>query len=175
MHRIPGGDGGADALALSFSGRPQRDATMVPLPKRHKPAVFVHDDYDTFDNATDSLCLAMRKEAVAYGGTYMAPPPTNDTPIVKLKWAPSSKAKHINSRDRHGSWRGAFAVVAGEAKTIVLQECGLPREWVEENFALQLRRECQDIALQLKSNRNPKKYILIPAGDVHNIVVDPPP
>ncbi len=66
-------------------------------------------------------------------------------------------------------------MVTGEAKAIVLQECGLPREWVEENFALQLRRECQDVALDLKSKRNPKKYILIPAGDIHNVVADPPP
>jgi hypothetical protein len=175
MHRIPGYDGVASALALSFSGRPKRDATMVPLPKRHKPALFGHDNYDMFDNVTDSLCLAMKKEAVAYGGTYLAPPPKNDTQIIKLKWAPSCKAKHSNARDRYGSWRGAFAVDTGASKAVVLQECGLPRAWVEENFALLLRRECQDIALQLKSNRNPKKYVLIPAGDVHNAVADPPP
>ena len=175
MQSIPGCAGGASPLALSFSGRPKRDGTMVPLPKRHKSPIFSHEDYDMFNNVTNTLLQSMKKEAIAFGGTYMSPPPTNETQIVKLKWSPSNKAKHIDSCDCHGSWRGAYAVKTGESNSVILQECGLPREWVEENFALLLRRECQDIALQLKGNHNPKKYLLIPAGDKHDIIADPPP
>jgi hypothetical protein len=80
-----------------------------------------------------------------------------------------------NKRDQVGGWRGAFGVEMGASKKVVFQECGLPRDWVEENFAMLLRRECQAIATDLDGNRNPKKYIKIPAGDVHNVVVDPPP
>jgi hypothetical protein len=182
---IAGSTGGADALSLAFSGRPVRDKCFEPVPTFHTPASFgkavdiddsnANKNYDTFDKASSKLCLEMRKEAEADGCEYMAPPRDSETQIVKLKWVPSTKEAHKNARDHHGGWRGAFAVAVGAAKVNVLQECGLPRKWVEENFSLELRRNCQAIAVGLGGKRNPKKYLLIPAGDVHNVVDDPPP
>jgi hypothetical protein len=111
-------------------------------------------NYNTFDRASSKLCLEMRKEAEADGCEYMAPPCNSNTQIVKLKWVPSTKEAHQNARDHHGGWRGAFAVSVGAAKVVVLQECGLPRKWVEENFSLELRRNCQAIAVGLGGKRN---------------------
>jgi hypothetical protein len=57
----------------------------------------------------------------------------------------------------------------------VLQECGLLSTWVEEAFPEPLRRECRAIALGRVGKRNPKHFLFIPAGDIHDSDLDPPP
>jgi hypothetical protein len=174
VQRIPGSDGCADALSLAFSGKSARDKNMVAVPSLHKPAYFDDKPLNYHDAASSLLIREMRKEAEVAGCDYLAPPPDSNTQIVKLKWVPSTKAEHRDTRgDTHGGWRGAFPVSLGAM--VVLQECGLPREWVELNFSTSLRRDCQAVALGLAGKRNPKKYLLIPAGDVHDVVSDPPP
>jgi hypothetical protein len=73
-------------------------------------------------------------------------------------------------------WHGAFAVRLGVDKGLtVLLECGLLSTWVEEAFAEPLRRECRAIALGRVGKRNPKHFLFIPAGGIHDNDLDPPP
>jgi hypothetical protein len=140
---------------------------------RHPPA---NDNsyYDVQGNVKESLIAVLKKEAALNNVPYTAPPPKADTQVVKLKWVPTRSAN--KDRESHGMWHGAFAVRLGADKAMtVLQECGLLSSWVEEAFALPLRTECKKIALGGAGKRNPKHYLFIPAGDVHNIEADPPP
>jgi hypothetical protein len=110
------------------------------------------------------------------GVPYAAPPPRSETQVVMLKWVPTRSADKDKDKDVHGMWHRAYAVRLGtEKSTTVLQECGLLSAWVEKEFALPLRSECKDIALSQVGKRNPKHFLFIPAGDVHDTEVDPPP
>ena len=57
----------------------------------------------------------------------------------------------------------------------MLQECALLKTWVEGAFAAELRAECQTIADGSAGKRNPKRFLFVPAGDVHDTTADPPP
>ena len=131
--------------------------------------------YDIQGNATALLRTKLRAEATKYKIPYAAPPPKAETQVVKLKWVPTTR-QATEASDEEGVWRGAFAVRLGEDKsTTVLQECGLTTEWVEDQFALTLRQECKNVANGRAGKRNPKKFLFVPAGDVHDTDDDPPP
>ena len=130
--------------------------------------------YDIQGNATETLCAILKEEATKLGIEYLSPPPQAATQVVKLKWVPT---KQLNKDPKeHGVWHGAFAVRVGTDKsTTVLQECGLLREWVENQFAPPLLEECKKVSAGEAGKRNPKHYLYIPAGDVHDTNDDPPP
>jgi GNAT superfamily N-acetyltransferase len=130
--------------------------------------------YDIQGNATAFLYKRLKDDAKAWGVVFVPPPPKDDAQIVKLKWLPTPLAGKVPKND--GVWHGLFAIRLGTDKsTSVLLECGLLTEWVELQFAPSIRDECKAIALGKQGKRNPKKFLLIPAGDVHATDVDPPP
>lgn len=125
--------------------------------------------YDTHGNSTGLLERRMRADAKAIKVPYKPPPPKANTQIVKLKWV----VGHIPTT---GMWHGAFAVRVGTDKaSTVLQECGLLPDWVETEFAAGFLDECRLIAAGNTRIRNPKSLLFIPAGDVHDTNIDPPP
>jgi hypothetical protein len=83
---------------------------------------------------------------------------------------------HKNNPKAWGVWHGTYAVrsSSGGSRT-VLQECGLLTEWVESEFSPPFRDECKDIAAGNSGKRNPKAYLFVPAGEVHDTKADPPP
>jgi hypothetical protein len=130
--------------------------------------------YDIQGNATAFLYKRLKDDAKAWGVDFVPPPPKDDAQIVKLKWLPTPLAGKVPKND--GVWHGLFAVRLGTDKsTSVLLECGLLTEWVELQFAPSIRDECKAIALGKQGKRNPRKFLMIPAGDVHDTDVDPPP
>lgn len=130
--------------------------------------------YDIQGNATALLRTKLREESMKYKIPYKPPPPKADTQVVKLKWVKTGQA--TEAPDQDGVWRGAFAVRLGVDKsTSVLQECGLTTAWVENQFAPSLLQECKNIANGREGKRNPKKFLFLPAGDVHDTEEDPPP
>jgi hypothetical protein len=130
--------------------------------------------YDRNDNATHALVQRMKDEAKALMIPFWPPPPKNQTQLVKLKWVAASCAGQNPMQD--GLWHGVFAVRLGVDKsTTVLQECGLLTEWVEGAFAASFRDECKQVPSGKQGKRNPKKFLFIPAGDVHDTCSDPPP
>ena len=202
--RVHGNNSGTDALSLSFSGTGERDTGFVALPQGHgakyfcpvprrgkvekrltirqqpkgrrlRPIVSTASIvyYDVNGNATEKLRMVIKKEASKFGLAYAPPPPKADTQVVKLKWVPT----RITGQDPkvNGIWHGAIAMKTGHS-TLVLQECGLLPEWVEQEFSDQLRQQCVDVAtVKGAGGRNPNHYLLIPAGDVHDAEADPPP
>jgi hypothetical protein len=202
VQRICGANVGANAFSLACSGKMERDQAFVSLPQGHVRTVFApvgppllskqmkpksereklegqaepfenNSYFDVHGKATKILRLALTKEAERNGVPHAAPPPAADTQVVKLKWVPTRSDKN---KEQCGMWHGAFAVRLGTCKgSTVLQECGLLRTWVEEQFAEPLLLECWAIALGRVGKRNPKHFLFILAGDIHDTNVDPPP
>ena len=92
--------------------------------------------------------------------------------MVKLKWVPTRITGQ--NQKTNGIWHGTVATKTGHS-TLVLQECALLPEWVEEEFSDQLRQQCIDAAtVKGVGGRSPNHYLLIPAADVHDTKADPP-
>jgi hypothetical protein len=137
-----------------------------------------HDSYDRCGNATSSLIARMKLDLKGLDLWLVAPPPKASTQIVKLKWVPSKHRAHKNLQREKGVWHGVHAVSLGHDKSsMVLQECGLLKEWVEEEFSPAFLSECKHIAVggHGEGKRNPKSFLFIPAGDAHDTDEDPPP
>ena len=199
VQRIGGSNIGTDAISLSFSGKGERDMQFVPLPQGHVATTFAPlapDSipwsrpkatskpgknamgpgvyYDVNGHATQVLHKRMKDEAKALNVTFVPPPPHEQTQVVKLKWVPAQGTGHDPMKD--GLWHGVYAVSLGAAKsTTVLVECGLLTDWVEGVFAAPFRNECKLIAGGKQGKRNPRKFLFIPAGDIHDTEADPPP
>ena len=91
-----------------------------------------------------------------------------------MKWVTSLK-KGAN-RKLEGAWHGAHSVKLGfDASHFVLQECMLFDDWVEEEFSPTFLDECKRLAIDGTSRRFPKNCMSIPAGDVIDDCLDPPP
>ena len=149
-------------------GKAPSEATRQSERNALGPGVY----YDKTGRATSALLTRMKVEARAVSVPYMAPPPKDDTQIVKLKWVKSPGA----TQNTQGLWHGLYATQLGCAKTaLVLQECGLLTDWVEATFAAPFRSECKTVACGTFGARKTNKYLFIPAGDVHDLGTDPPP
>jgi hypothetical protein len=203
VHRIGGGNVGADAFSLECSGKSEQDHAFVSVPQGHvankftpigppllskklkpksekaklegNPEPYDQNFYsDACGKATESLRWALRKEAEQNGALHAALPPAADTQMVKLEWVPTSRSN--KNKEECGMWHGTFAVRLGVYKgSTVLQECGLLSTWVEEAFAEPLRRECRAMAFGRVGKRDPKHFLFIRAGDIHDTNLDPPP
>jgi hypothetical protein len=96
------------------------------------------DYYDVHGNATPRLRARLKLDLKDLNVDYVALPPKADTQIVKLKWVPSQKSKHKTKTQLKtwGVWHGAYTVrsVTQNSK-VVLQECGLLADWVEDVFS----------------------------------------
>ena len=126
--------------------------------------------YDENGRATALLHQHMKLEARTRKIPFMAPPPHDQTQVVKLKWIPSP------GTSQEGLWHGVYATQLGVGKShTILQECGLLTDWVDSTFAAPFRKECKDVASGKEGARNPKQFLFIPAGDAHDTVSDPPP
>jgi hypothetical protein len=131
--------------------------------------------YNVQGNPTEKLQTLLKREAKKHDIQYAPPPPKVDTQVVKLKWVPT-RLRGKNPKE-HGIWRGGVFLQSGTDKsTRFLQECGLLRDFVEREFSYPLRMQCKAIATRgSDGKRNPKSFIFIPAGDVHDACADPPP
>jgi hypothetical protein len=180
--------GTANSLSLAFSGTHQRVKGFLSLPqgqkmveykmgktksadkkKPEKQAIWYNEQHQV----TEQMMQFQRNLHSEHVLQYAPPPPNDSTQIVKLKWLPSKKT---NCKSEEGIWHGLFVVSLGEAKgNVVLQECSLTKDWVEEEFPLAFRKECKNIASQLGTERNVKKFLYIPAGDSRETDHDLPP
>ena len=205
VHSIAGVNAVADEYSLSFSGKAGRAKQFLSPPQGHVATTFLPVApptipwcrpkkkgkatteatrqserkalgpgvyYDKTGRATSALLMRMKEDARAVSVPYMAPPPKDNTQIVKLKWVKALGA----AQNTQGLWHGLYATQLGCAKTAsVLQECGLLTDWVEATFAAPFRTECKLVACETFGARKTNKYLFIPAGDVHDVGMDPPP
>ena len=173
------------AKRRASAGKAPKNKTKAPKDKtsvRHKDGSALRKTcsdptliyYDIQGKATEYLHKRLKDDAKALGIDFVPPPPKDNSQMVKLKWVPTP----LEGKDpkNEGVWHGLYAIRLGTDKsTTVLQECGLLTDWVETQFAAPFRNECKAIAAGQAGKRNPTKFLLIPAGDVHDTDVDPPP